>query len=78
LIEDGRRNLMGVAPWDPGRPVDIIHGRLDSDVPFSHSQRLVDILRGSQVRLSEVADGEHRLSRPEDLELLFSIVEKGE
>ncbi len=74
LIEDGRANLMGLSPWDPGRPVDIIHGRRDSDVPFHHSERLIEILRGHRIRLTEVADGEHRLSRPQDLDLLFQTI----
>ena len=76
LIEDGRQNLIGTATWDPGRPVHIIHGRLDPDVPFSHSERLLKILQGTTVTLTEVPEGEHRLSRPQDLELLISIVNK--
>lgn len=75
LIEDGRNNLLGSAPWDPGCPVEIIHGRLDPDVPFSHSERLIKILTGRPVNLTEVPDGEHRLSRPQDLELLFDRIE---
>ena len=74
LIEDGRNNLLGTTPWDPGCPVEIIHGRLDPDVPFSHSERLVASLTGSPVTLTEVPDGEHRLSRPEDLALLFDRI----
>lgn len=71
LIEDGRNNLLGTTPWDPACPVEIVHGRLDPDVPFAHSERLVASLTGSPVNLIEVPDGEHRLSRPEDLELVF-------
>ncbi len=75
LIEDGGRHLLGAEPWDPGRPVHIIHGRCDADVPFSHSERLMGILSGPCVRLTEVQDGEHRLSRPQDLDLLVEAVE---
>ncbi|MGI9477198.1 MAG: alpha/beta hydrolase [Hyphomicrobiaceae bacterium] len=74
LIEDGRNNLLGTTPWDPGCPVEIIHGRLDPDVPFEHSERLVASLAGSPVTLTAVPDGEHRLSRPEDLALLFNRI----
>ena len=70
LIEDGRNNLLGTKLWNPGCPVEIIHGRLDPDVPFAHSERLVASLTGTPVNLIEVPDGEHRLSRPQDLELL--------
>ncbi len=75
LIEDGRRHLIGNKRWDPGRPISILHGRLDPDVPFAHSQRLMGFLAGGAVRLIEVTDGEHRLSRPEDLALLFGLIE---
>ena len=75
LIEDGRRHLIGGKRWDPGRPIAILHGRLDPDVPFAHSERLLGFLDGGLARLTEVPDGEHRLSRPEDLALLFGLIE---
>ena len=74
LIEDGRRNLLGRTPWQPKRPVRILHGREDPDVPFNHSEQLMDILKGPDIELYEVPDGEHRLSRPEDLHRLFGLI----
>ena len=75
LIEDGRKHLLGRAPWDPGRPIHIMHGLLDPDVPWEHTLELESVLTGGWVRVSAVPDGEHRLSRPEDLEMLLGIVE---
>lgn len=75
LIEDGRRHLIGTEHWNPGRPVVIIHGRLDPDVPFAHSEALIRRLDGGWSRFVEVPDGEHRLSRPEDIALLLRSVE---
>lgn len=75
LIEDGRDNLLDHRPWDVGRPVHIIHGRLDPDVPFAHGERLAALLQGSPVSLTEIPDGEHRLSRPQDLHVLFKAIE---
>lgn len=75
LIEDGRRHLIGNERWNPGRPVNILHGRLDPDVPFAHSEKLIANLDGGGARLVEVPDGEHRLSRPEDIDLLFGLIE---
>lgn len=75
LIEDGRRHLIGEERWNPGRPVAILHGRLDPDVPFAHSLALIEKLDGEWARLVEVPDGEHRLSRPEDIERLFGLIE---
>ncbi len=75
LIEDGRRHLIGRLRWNPGRPIVILHGRLDPDVPFAHSEDLIGNIDGGLVRLVEVPDGEHRLSRPEDIALLFQLID---
>lgn len=74
LIEDGRKNLLGRTTWNPGRPVHIMHGLLDPDVPWEHTLDLESILDGDWTRVSAVPDGEHRLSRPEDLAMLFDII----
>jgi pimeloyl-ACP methyl ester carboxylesterase len=75
LIEDGRRHLIGNAPFDPGRPVHILHGLQDPDVPWEHTLDLVALLSGDWTRVAAVPDGEHRLSRPEDIALLLDIID---
>jgi pimeloyl-ACP methyl ester carboxylesterase len=75
LIEDGRQHLIASEPLDPGRPVHILHGLLDPDVPWEHTLDLVAHLSGDWVRVHAVPDGEHRLSRPEDLALLKSTLD---
>ena len=75
LLEDGKNHLIGSRPFNPGRPVYILHGLLDPDVPWEHSLDLVAHLNGDWTRVEAVPDGEHRLSRPEDIALLLSIVE---
>jgi pimeloyl-ACP methyl ester carboxylesterase len=74
LIEEGRNHLMADRPFDPGRPVVILQGRLDAAVPIAHARALLDLLKGGQVDLVEIPDGEHRLSRPQDLSLLFNKI----
>jgi pimeloyl-ACP methyl ester carboxylesterase len=74
LIEDGRGHLIGEAPFDPRCPVHIIHGLQDPDVPWEHTLDLVAHLSGDWTRVSAVPDGEHRLSRPEDIALLLGII----
>lgn len=74
LIEDGRGHLIGSRPFNPGRPVHILHGLLDPDVPWEHTLDLDAHLDGNWVRVEAVPDGEHRLSRPEDIALLERIV----
>lgn len=75
LIEDGRQHLFGEGAWAPDCPVRIIHGRLDPDVPFQHSEKLLEMMHGADVELIEVPDGEHRLSRPQDLALLIRTIQ---
>lgn len=72
LIEDGRRDPLPV--FDPGRPIHILHGLQDPDVPWEHTLDLVAHLTGDWTRVSAVPDGEHRLSRPQDIELLLDII----
>lgn len=74
LIEDGERHLLVAGPIPVGAPVRILHGQKDPDVPWRRSLELIDVLDCEDVRLTLVKDGEHRLSRPQDLELLFSTL----
>jgi pimeloyl-ACP methyl ester carboxylesterase len=75
FIEDGRNNLVGNEPFNPGRPVSIIQGLLDTDVPPEHSRRLMGLLEGGWATMNEVPDGGHRLSRPQDLQMLYAVIE---
>jgi pimeloyl-ACP methyl ester carboxylesterase len=74
LIEEGRNHLIGGTGFDPGCPVRILQGLRDPDVPWEHALRLVDLLGGEDVRLTLIKDAEHRLSREQDLNLLFSAI----
>lgn len=74
LIEDGRNHLLARRPFDPGCPIVILQGQLDPDVPVDHTRELLTFLKGQNVDLIEIPDGEHRLSRPEDLHKLFSAI----
>ncbi|MFG1360364.1 alpha/beta hydrolase [Xanthobacter pseudotagetidis] len=76
LIEDGRRHLLLGAPFAVGCPVRILQGAADEDVPWEHAMRLVSCLAEDDVVFSLVKDGDHRLSRPEDLERLIAALEE--
>ena len=75
LIEDGRYNLVMTGPIDTHCPVHIIQGLADPDVPHAHALKLVSQLPADDVTLSLVPEGAHRLSRPQDLDLLVRAVE---
>lgn len=74
LIEDGRKHLFGRKTWNPGRPIHVMHGLLDPDVPWEHTLDLESFLSGGHVTVSAIPDGEHRLSRPEDIAMMLEIL----
>ncbi|ADZ68631.1 alpha/beta hydrolase [Polymorphum gilvum] len=76
LIEDGRHHLLMDRPHRLGCPVTILQGRADPDVPWSHARRLVEALPDDDVTFTLVPDGDHRLSRSQDIALLLKAVER--
>jgi len=75
LIEDGRANLVMGAPIDTFCPIHIIQGMQDPDVPYAHALKLASLLPADDVTLSLVPDGDHRLSRPQDIAMILDAVE---
>jgi esterase/lipase len=74
LIEDGKHHLFGAGPVPLDVPIRILHGCQDPDVPWRHSLGLLDAITCPDMRLTLIKDGEHRLSRPQDLALLFTAL----
>jgi pimeloyl-ACP methyl ester carboxylesterase len=74
LIEEGRRHLLLGGLIETGCPVRILQGIDDPDVPWGHAVELVSRLAQDDVVLSLIKDGDHRLSRPEDIERLIGAV----
>jgi pimeloyl-ACP methyl ester carboxylesterase len=75
LIEDGRKHLLLGGAIRTYCPVRILQGMRDEDVPYGHVMILVEHIVGDPVTLTLVKDGDHRLSRPEDLALLIAAIE---
>lgn len=76
LIEDGERQGVFGRPIALDGPVRILQGMQDPDVPWRHAIRLMDALEGADARLILVKDGDHRLSRPQDLRLLTDTLDQ--
>ncbi|MEM8827524.1 MAG: alpha/beta hydrolase [Pseudomonadota bacterium] len=55
-------------------PVRLLHGQADIDVPFRISVELAARLRSADVHVHLIKDGDHRLSRPADIDLLIGTV----
>ena len=76
LIEDGRKHLLMDGLIETGCPVHILQGVQDPDVPWRHAVELVSRFARDDVVLTLIKDGDHRLSRPEDIERLISAVKE--
>ncbi len=74
LIEDGRKHLVLGGLIETGCPVRILQGVQDTDVPWQHAMELSSRLVRDDVVMTLVKDGDHRLSRPEDIERLIAAV----
>ena len=75
LIEDGRRHLLLGGAVRSFCPVRILQGMRDEDVPYRHTLTLVEHMAFDPVTLTLIKDGDHRLSRPQDLALLFDAID---
>jgi pimeloyl-ACP methyl ester carboxylesterase len=70
----GRNHLLLGGMIETGCPVRILQGVEDPDVPWQHAKALVARLARDEVVLTLIKDGDHRLSRPQDIERLISAV----
>ncbi len=75
LVEDGRRHLLLGQTVRSFCPVRILQGMRDEDVPYRHALTLVEHMAGDPVTLTLIKDGDHRLSRPQDLALLLEAID---
>jgi pimeloyl-ACP methyl ester carboxylesterase len=74
LIDEGRHHLLLGGMIEVGCPVRILQGVQDGDVPWQHAVELTSCLAQDDVVLTLVKDGDHRLSRPEDIERMLATV----
>jgi pimeloyl-ACP methyl ester carboxylesterase len=75
LFEDGRANRLFGGEIRSFCPVAILQGMADADVPWRHSMRLLESLASDPATITLIKDGDHRLSRPQDLAALAKAVE---
>jgi pimeloyl-ACP methyl ester carboxylesterase len=70
LIQDGAQHLVLIEPIPIRCPVRLLHGQADPDVPWELSLRIAERVETPDVQVTLIKDGDHRLSRPADLDLL--------
>jgi pimeloyl-ACP methyl ester carboxylesterase len=74
LIEEGRRHLLLGGAIEVGCPVHILQGSQDPDVPWQQAFALAHRLPVDDVVLTMIQDGDHRLSRPQDIARMIAAV----
>ncbi|RAK58916.1 alpha/beta hydrolase [Phenylobacterium hankyongense] len=74
LLEDGARWSILPGPVPIEVPVRILQGGDDPDVPWRHALELTQGLKSADVAFTLIKDGDHRLSRPQDIERLLAAV----
>jgi pimeloyl-ACP methyl ester carboxylesterase len=74
LIEEARAHLILRHPLPLSCPVRLLQGMLDQEVPWQYAARIAAHVSQDDVRMTLIKDGDHRLSRAEDLELLWQTV----
>ena len=74
LLEDGAQLCVLPGPVAVTAPVRVLQGGCDPDVPWRHALKLAEALVGEDVVFSLIRDGDHRLSRPQDLTRLVAAV----
>ncbi|HWB48663.1 MAG TPA: alpha/beta hydrolase [Stellaceae bacterium] len=76
LVEDGDRHLVLRGDIPLACRVRLLHGMADESVPWQQSLSLAERLSGDDVTLTLVKDGDHRLSRDEDLARLAGVLDE--
>jgi len=76
LLDDGARWTILPGPVAIEVPVRILQGARDSDVPWEHALKLARALRTPDVVFTLIGDGDHLLSRPQDIARLIAAVEE--
>lgn len=76
LIEDGRKHLLLDDTIRLNMPAHFIHGQCDTDVPWQFSLIAAEKMLSNEVAITLIKDGEHRLSRPQDIQCLLGATEQ--
>ena len=74
FVESGAALRMLHSPIAIDCPVRLIHGDKDTDVPVGVAFKLLDSIRSGDVQLQLIKYGDHRLSKPHEIEVLIRTI----
>ena len=75
FVNDGLNNLLLKNKIELYCPVRLLHGKLDSIVPVSVSEKIIEKIESKDKTIKVIEDGEHSLSRDQDLEILYNQIQ---
>lgn len=76
FLEEGRSWRLLPGPIAIDGPTRILQGASDPDVPWRHALKAAEAIRSPDVVFTLIKDGDHRLSRPQDLQRMIGAVEE--
>ncbi len=76
LLEDGAKWSILPGPVAIDCPVRVLQGGADTDVPWRHALSLAEAISGPDVVFTLIKDGDHRLSRPQDIARMITALEE--
>lgn len=75
LLAEGRDHLLLEKPIPIDRPIRLIQGQLDEDVPWVTALTIAERVITHDVEVTMVKKGDHRLSEQSDLDRLFTVID---
>ena len=74
LVEEGRHHLLLHNVINITCPVRLLQGLKDTEVPWQYALRITRNVISHDVRINYIKSGDHRLSQPDDLHLLWQNI----
>ena len=74
LIDDGREQSLLHLSAEINVPLTLIQGKCDTDVPWEKANKIDAVFDGPQNKVIFIDDGDHRLSRDQDLRIIDAEV----
>ncbi|MBG76833.1 MAG: alpha/beta hydrolase [Pelagibacteraceae bacterium] len=75
LFSDGNKNLILNKKFSFNKPIILLHGLKDSVVPIDVPQKILKIIPNNNIELRLIKNGDHSLSKKNDLKKLINSIE---
>ena len=76
LIEQSKKHCVLNKPFALNKPVHLLHGTGDPDVPHTLSAALMDTIQSDDIKLTLIKDADHRLSSASELRTITHAIDE--